>query len=73
MVSEDACIHMCGWPANFLCWCLGPSVATSCQLSLYRLLLYWNRGIFVTGSSLVGAAIRVPRITSKNLIRCAQP
>eukprot|EP00878_Enallax_costatus_P027520 GHUV01029642.1.p1 GENE.GHUV01029642.1~~GHUV01029642.1.p1 ORF type:complete len:154 (+),score=38.92 GHUV01029642.1:191-652(+) len=25
-------------------------------------------GIFVTGSSLVGAAIRVPRITSKNLI-----
>lgn len=29
------------------------------------------RGIFVTGSSLVGAAIRVPRITSKNLIRYA--
>jgi hypothetical protein len=29
------------------------------------------RGIFVTGSSLVGAAVRVPRITSKNLIRCA--
>lgn len=26
------------------------------------------RGIFITGSSLVGAAIRVPRITSKNLI-----
>eukprot|EP00877_Chromochloris_zofingiensis_P001080 jgi/Chrzof1/10973/Cz05g19060.t1 len=25
-------------------------------------------GIFVTGSSLVGAAVRVPRITSKNLI-----
>ncbi|KXZ52829.1 hypothetical protein GPECTOR_8g212 [Gonium pectorale] len=25
-------------------------------------------GIFITGSSLVGAAIRVPRITSKNLI-----
>jgi hypothetical protein len=29
-----------------------------------------NRGIFITGSSLVGAAIRQPRITSKNLIRC---
>lgn len=29
------------------------------------------RGIFVTGSSLVGAAIRQPRITSKNLIRWA--
>jgi len=27
-----------------------------------------TRGIFVTGSSLVGAAVRVPRITSKNLI-----
>ena len=30
-----------------------------------------RRGIFVTGSSLLGAAIRVPRITSKNLIRSA--
>lgn len=30
------------------------------------------RGIFITGSSLVGAAIRVPRITSKNLIRRVQ-
>lgn len=27
------------------------------------------RGIFITGSSLMGAAIREPRITSKNLIR----
>ena len=29
----------------------------------------WRRGIYTTGSSLVGASIRVPRITSKNLIR----
>ncbi len=29
------------------------------------------RGIFITGSSLLGAAQRVPRITSKNLIRSA--
>ncbi len=30
------------------------------------------RGIFITGSSLLGAATRVPRITSKNLIRLDQ-
>lgn len=37
--------------------------------------IFLERGIFVTGSSLVGAAIRVPEIRSKNLIRyylCAQ-
>lgn len=30
------------------------------------------RGIFITGSSLLGAAQREPRITSKNLIRQAK-
>jgi V-type H+-transporting ATPase proteolipid subunit len=33
-----------------------------------RPLLCACRGIFITGASLVGAAIREPRITSKNLI-----
>lgn len=36
-----------------------------------RLIFGICRGIFITGSSLVGAAVKVPRITSKNLIRFA--
>ena len=53
----------------------GPAVtvsATGQNVPRVRLTpLTLCRGIFITGSSLLGAAIRVPRITSKNLIRCA--
>lgn len=38
------------------------------QAKLLTAALLCCRGIFITGSSLVGAAIREPRITSKNLI-----
>ncbi|MEW5299739.1 MAG: hypothetical protein WDW36_002723 [Sanguina aurantia] len=37
-------------------------------LSVGMSILGASWGIFITGSSLMGAAIRVPRITSKNLI-----
>ena len=57
----------------------GTAFGTRRLVCLVHAHMYWlrcfgtraRRGIFVTGSSLVGAAIRVPRITSKNLIRCS--
>ena len=46
---------------------LTPDVRGSLEMNREHCM--FCRGIFITGSSLLGAAIRVPRITSKNLIR----
>lgn len=58
-------------------WCVGllrvrPNACTPEGGSPQHLEPFGCRGIFITGSSLLGAAIREPRITSKNLIRCAR-
>lgn len=63
------CLHKHGVRVKVLvCWLL-----TSAAHQRVSAHVCQRRGIFITGSSLLGAAIRVPRITSKNLIRYLSP
>jgi hypothetical protein len=47
-----------------LCWCFPRHPLTPITLAV----ILSRRGILLTGSSLVGAALKAPRIKSKNLI-----
>ena len=50
---------------------LGLSIAGAAWFLFYKNIniSQKNRGIFITGASLLGASVKAPRIRSKNLIR----
>lgn len=60
-VSLTMCVLGAAWyvmfPMSSAFFCLSSLLVSAC------------RGIFITGSSVVGASIKAPRIRSKNLIR----
>ena len=66
---------MCYWSCMVRCGAICQSCATVCicvtmfVLVATRLVCGWSRGIFLTGSTLVAASVKAPRIRSKNLVR----
>lgn len=53
-------------------WCVlvGVDVPTEWRTLANRDEINACRGIFLTGSSLLGASVKAPRVRSKNLVRC---
>ena len=67
------------WASTGIGLCIGFSVLGAgwcehhhrCAWRTYLIVCHYSRGIFVTGSSILGGGVKAPRIRTKNLIRSA--